>query len=159
MDDLTNIKGIGKATAATLAAAGIDSFAKLAALQPSDDTLLRLAKSSHAAEAWIAAASELARENSGPAPGPSAVLPDTSAEDEFGELAARFPLTAAALEAWRATHDSPPQALRIASKVEGFRRADLAHGTAAVDHPLGDFRLPEQVEALFAEPMLIVELV
>lgn len=46
--------------------------------------------------------------------------------------------------------------LRITSKRAGFRRAGTAHPAATTVYPDGRFT-PEQVEALKAEPMLIVE--
>ena len=49
-------------------------------------------------------------------------------------------------------------ALRIAAKRDGFRRAGIAHPAVATDHPAGRFT-PDQVEALRADPMLVVELV
>jgi len=50
-------------------------------------------------------------------------------------------------------HETP--GLRIASKAEGFRRAGIAHSTTAKDHKPGTFS-PEDVEALKADPMLVV---
>lgn len=46
--------------------------------------------------------------------------------------------------------------LRIASKINGFRRCGKAHPAAAVDHPPGTFS-EKEVEALKAEPMLVVQ--
>jgi len=46
-------------------------------------------------------------------------------------------------------------ALRIAAKAEGFRRAGIAHSLEPTDHKAGTFS-PEQVEALKADPMLVV---
>ncbi|MBN9236077.1 MULTISPECIES: hypothetical protein [Phyllobacteriaceae] len=85
-------------------------------------------------------------------------LPDDAqpAEEAFR---LRFPLLAAALAAWRAAHDAPPSCLRVVSRIDGFRRAGMAHSAVAVLHDLSAFRLPEQVEALLAEPMLTVEFV
>lgn len=60
MDDLTKIKGIGKATAGKLADAGFDSFAKLAAL--TDEELAKLQEAGFAVsdiDAWKTAAAEL----------------------------------------------------------------------------------------------------
>ena len=46
--------------------------------------------------------------------------------------------------------------LRIIAKKPGFRRAGLAHPDHAVDHPASAFT-PEEVAALLAEPMLVVQ--
>ena len=46
--------------------------------------------------------------------------------------------------------------LRITSKRNGFRRAGIAHPAHAVDHPADRFD-EEQIAALLAEPMLVVE--
>lgn len=60
MDDLTKIKGIGKATAAKLSAAGFDSFAKLAALTVEDMVILQEAGSAmFDIGTWKTAAGEL----------------------------------------------------------------------------------------------------
>lgn len=46
--------------------------------------------------------------------------------------------------------------LRITARRDGFRRAGLAHPARPVDHPIETFTA-EQVEALKAEPQLVVE--
>lgn len=46
--------------------------------------------------------------------------------------------------------------LRITAKRDGFRRAGIAHPAQPTDHPL-DSLSDDQVEALKAEPMLVVE--
>lgn len=46
-------------------------------------------------------------------------------------------------------------ALRIAAKAAGFRRAGIAHSLEPTDHKAGAFTV-EQVEALKADPMLVV---
>lgn len=51
-------------------------------------------------------------------------------------------------------HDTP--ALRITAKRAGFRRAGMAHPATATAHPAGTFTA-DQVEALRADPMLVVE--
>jgi len=48
------------------------------------------------------------------------------------------------------------KAVRIISAVDGFRRAEMAHRKEATDHPEGTFT-EEQLEALEAEPNLIVQ--
>lgn len=63
MDDLTTIKGIGKATAKKLADAGIGSFLALAQLHADDAALIAIEKDSGKRAGWIAAAIELANTN------------------------------------------------------------------------------------------------
>nr|WP_295470264.1 HI1506-related protein [Mesorhizobium sp.] len=73
------------------------------------------------------------------------------------EAKAKYPRFFAASEAWRAAHPGVlPTVMRITSKVEGFRRARMAHPKATVDHPIGTFDA-DQTEALLAEPNLKVE--
>lgn len=50
------------------------------------------------------------------------------------------------------------QLIRITAKRHGFRRAGMAHPTTPTEHP-GDRFTAEQLEALRAEPMLVVETV
>lgn len=45
--------------------------------------------------------------------------------------------------------------LRITAKVDGHRRAGIAHPDTAVDHPAGAFD-EQQIAALNADPMLVV---
>lgn len=45
--------------------------------------------------------------------------------------------------------------LRITAKLDGFRRAGIAHSSSAVDHPISTFS-EEQIEALKGEPNLVV---
>jgi hypothetical protein len=54
--------------------------------------------------------------------------------------------------------EAAPPALRIAARRAGFRRAGLAHPAQPVLHPAGTFT-PDQVEALLAETMLMVEII
>lgn len=88
------------------------------------------------------------------------MLAEAMAQDDFES---RFPLTAAALAAWAETREGAVSAselnVRISARREGFWRAGMMHGVQPVDHPISAFRLPEQLEALLAEPMLSVELV
>ncbi|MEI9410715.1 HI1506-related protein [Mesorhizobium salmacidum] len=80
--------------------------------------------------------------------------------DTEAEFRARFPRMSAELDAWKAENgDQLPAGLRIRSKVDGFRRAGIAHSKAPVEHQIGAFKGPEQLEALFAEPNLVVELI
>lgn len=46
--------------------------------------------------------------------------------------------------------------IRVVSKRDGFRRAGLVHRDSPVFHKKKDLT-PEQIEALLAEPMLIVD--
>ncbi|RUY12031.1 hypothetical protein EOA25_04390 [Mesorhizobium sp. M2A.F.Ca.ET.040.01.1.1] len=86
--------------------------------------------------------------------------PDVQAGSADAEFRAEFPRFSAELDAWKAEHgDELPAGLRIKSKVEGFRRGGIAHSKAAVDHPIEAFKSPEQLEAIFAEPKLKVELI
>ncbi|MER9545612.1 HI1506-related protein [Mesorhizobium sp. M0437] len=81
-----------------------------------------------------------------------------TAEDEFRS---KFPRLAAAIDAWQAANaeGDVPTGVRIRSKVDGFRRAGIAHSKAPVEHAMEAFKGPEQLEALFAEPNLVVELI
>lgn len=81
-----------------------------------------------------------------------------TAEDEFRS---KFPRLAAAIDAWQAANadGDVPTGVRIRSKVDGFRRAGIAHSKAPVAHAMEAFKGPEQLEALFAEPNLVVELI
>lgn len=78
-----------------------------------------------------------------PAPAPGAL------EREMGEGWDRF--------ARQAPAAAGPM-LRITSKVEGFRRAGIAHPSRAVPHSGSDFS-DAQLAALFGEPMLVVEVI
>lgn len=49
-----------------------------------------------------------------------------------------------------------PKVYRITSTIPGFRRAGLSHPARAVDHP-ADSLTPEQLDALLAEPRLVVQ--
>lgn len=60
MDDLTKISGIGEATAAKLAAGGIDTFAKLAASSHDQLELLKIPGNAEGHQKLITAAAELA---------------------------------------------------------------------------------------------------
>lgn len=86
---------------------------------------------------------------------------DTAAllDVERAEFRAKFPRLTAAIEAWTASSSAPPKALRVVAKVDGFRRAGMAHPSAATEHPLETFPYPEPLEALFAEPQLTVDFV
>ena len=48
-----------------------------------------------------------------------------------------------------------PVMIRITTKRDGFRRAGVAH-FGSRDYPEGTFT-PEQLDALYAEPMLVVD--
>lgn len=77
-------------------------------------------------------------------------------EEKRAEMRGEFPLLAKAIDAWLSNHDEPPVAVRIASARDGFRRAGMAHSREAVDHPVSAFADPAQLEALLAEPTLVV---
>jgi hypothetical protein len=80
--------------------------------------------------------------------------------DAEAEFRAKFPRFSAEIDAWKAEHgDELPTGLRIKSKVDGFRRGGLAHSKAPVDHQIEAFKSAEQLEAIFAEPNLSVELI
>lgn len=80
-----------------------------------------------------------------------------NADHVADEWVAKYPRLFAASEAWKAAHpDTRPSVIRISAKVEGFRRAGMAHSKAPVDHPLGTFD-PDQLEQLLGEPNLKVE--
>jgi len=80
-------------------------------------------------------------------------------EAAVNEAYAKYPHLFAASEAWRAASpDAPPTSIQIKSKVEGFRRAGVAHSRAPIDHPIGTFDA-DQLEALLAEPKLTVRFV
>jgi len=75
------------------------------------------------------------------------------------EARADHPYLTAAADAWRAEHgNEPPAGLRIAAKRDGFRRAGMRHPKAPVEHDAAGFT-PGQLDALFAEPNLVVEFV
>ncbi|MFH1796271.1 MAG: HI1506-related protein [Pseudomonadota bacterium] len=77
----------------------------------------------------------------------------------MAEALAKYPLFFAASEAWKAAHPGTlPTLIRIASKVEGFRRAGMAHSKAPADHSIFDFD-PDRIEMLLGEPNLKVEFV
>ncbi|SDA39177.1 HI1506-related protein [Mesorhizobium qingshengii] len=78
-----------------------------------------------------------------------------------GEFRSKFPRMAAAIDAWQAASadGDVPSGIRVRSKIDGFRRAGIAHSKAPVEHRMEAFKGPEQLEALFAEPNLVVELI
>lgn len=91
-------------------------------------------------------------------------LAETAAAAVEKNFAEAYPLTNALFEDWRSRHDELPRALRVTSKVDGFRRAGVAHSSKPVDHPLVGLgaeviALPVVIEKLLGEPMLTVELV
>ncbi|TPJ83848.1 hypothetical protein FJ422_16375 [Mesorhizobium sp. B2-6-3] len=81
-----------------------------------------------------------------------------TAENEFRS---KFPRMAAAIDAWQSSSadGEVPSGIRIRSKIDGFRRAGIAHSKEPVEHGMEAFKGPEQLEALFAEPNLVVELI
>lgn len=165
MDDLTQIKGIGKATADKLAAAGVASFAHLADLAPDHSAREEVDIKGE----WIEQAKTLvetappppaetvAPPPAGTAPPPppaGTVAPDATPATGSDDEAANVPVAAA-------TNDTPKPdeaegGIRIAAKRHGFRRCGIAHPSAPVDHPEGRFT-DEQIEILKGEPMLVVQ--
>lgn len=98
----------------------------------------------------------------------SAVAPPKSELEEGGDDAAlfqdlgdRYPLAAAAFEAWRG--DNLPSGVRISALRDGFRRAGIAHTKLPVDHTLESLGPWEvavgKLEQLLAETHLKVELI
>lgn len=87
-EDLTRIKGVGAATAKKLIAAGIASFADLAALNAGEEPLVSIAQSQDQAAGWIAAAAGMA-----PAPADPEGKPLSSDETPEAQLqnGARLP--------------------------------------------------------------------
>lgn len=181
-DDLTIIRGIGEATAKKLAAAGISTFALLAAvtdpLPPALDKLGsadewkwwrkaaqrevdRIAKVSGGASAAAAAdapteaAPATERIETAAAPAPSAGGAGTDPAATAAPASAGADAKPAAEAS--AVGSSWPL-VRITSKREGFRRAGIAHTRDPVDHP-AHLIAQEQLTALCAEPMLTVALV
>ena len=77
--------------------------------------------------------------------------------DSFS-FAQEFPRTADLLGDWRVTEDHDHPVLRVTAKVAGFRRGGIAHPAEPVDHPVGSLK-PHQIEAMLAEPQLVVELI
>lgn len=76
------------------------------------------------------------------------------------EMRKTFPLASAAIDAWRIRHpDAWPQAVRITSSVDGFRRAGMAHPKGAIEHAGSAIFDPARLEQLLAEPKLTVEFV
>lgn len=78
-----------------------------------------------------------------------------------GEFRAKFPRLSAAIDAWQAAcaDGEVPSGIRVRAKIDGFRRAGIAHSKAPVEHRMEAFKGPEHLEALFAEPNLVVELI
>lgn len=68
-DDLTAIKGIGKATAAALTSAGIGTFAELAGVDPASPPEIEATARESAWVSWAAQARVLAVAKPAPAPG------------------------------------------------------------------------------------------
>lgn len=75
---------------------------------------------------------------------------------EKQKFSVAYPHFAKAIDAWQATGAPLPKGVRIVSSVEGFRRGGIAHGRQPADYPLDAFGGPEVLEALFAEPRLVV---
>ncbi|SMH42476.1 hypothetical protein [Mesorhizobium australicum] len=92
-----------------------------------------------------------------PSVGTQSGSPNGMFEEAMEEARAMYPCFFTASETWKAAHPGTlPTIVRISSKIEGFRRADLAHSKAPVDHSIFDFD-PDRLERLLAEPNLRVE--
>ncbi|PTW61425.1 hypothetical protein C8N35_102134 [Breoghania corrubedonensis] len=170
-DDLTRIDGIGLATAKKLAAAGVISFAQVAAFAEAVPEAVAALTSDDHARAWAAQAAtfvsaddgkggeEKATENQ---PGSAGVDETKDAPEErdadggAGNAAGSFTEAPKADKASKASADETP-ALRIkAKRRKGFWRAGVFHPGEAVEHPAGTFTADE-VARLKAEPNLDVE--
>jgi hypothetical protein len=81
--------------------------------------------------------------------------------DAEAEFRAKFPCMSAAFDAWKASNadGDVPTGIRVRSKIDDFRRAGIAHCKAPVEHRMEAFKGLEPMEALFAEPNLVVELI
>lgn len=76
------------------------------------------------------------------------------------DFRASYPNFSVAVDAWQAAgHTAQPSAVRVVSRIEGFRRANIAHSKAPSEYPLESLKLPEQLEQLLGEPNLVVELI
>lgn len=77
------------------------------------------------------------------------------AQDAFRKI---YPHFAAAIDAWQATNEGMPTVVRIRSKREGFRRGGMVHTKALREFAFDGFTSPDQLDVLFGEPVLTVEL-
>lgn len=77
------------------------------------------------------------------------------------EFQAKFPRFFALVDSWQAENGRvQPKAVRVVSKVDGFRRGGIGHPKAPTDHPVGAFvGEPEIIEAWLSEPNLTVKLI
>lgn len=154
MDDLTRIKGVGAATAKKLIAAGVASFADLAALNTGEEPLVSIAQSEDQAAGWIAAAAGMA-----PAPANPQGKPLSSDETPEAQLqdGARLPADGRAGDRQPSqtnTPEPPSEAQVEDGSGNAAAPAQAAIGTAAdwasqigTDSELADF-CPHLTDAL-----------
>lgn len=92
---------------------------------------------------------------------------DTGLQEHAGDYASmtrdeferRFPLSYALLSPFTDSLSAEyPPLLRVTSKRDGFRRGGIAHSSRPIDYRPGEL-LPEQLEAILAEPLLTVEVI
>ncbi len=107
MDDLTKIEGIGPATEKKLQAAGIASFAALAAATPDQLNAARVAGNATDWAGFIAAAASIVANTppAGPATPPAETAPATPPAGELGEPKRSFAETFSASQAMRDAED------------------------------------------------------
>lgn len=153
MDDLTLIKGVGAATAKKLVDAGLDNYAKLAALKPEDEKLLKIAATAEQASGWISGAQSLAIPSN----------PNTSAATGLAEL-----VKSSAHDQAGAAVDTAPADLSASADREGLtgdiievraphprRRAGYSFGPVPVEIDVSELS-EEQMKALMNDPVLII---
>ncbi|WP_422371340.1 HI1506-related protein [Hoeflea sp.] len=155
MDDLTRIKGVGAATAKKLVAAGVASFADLAALNAGEEPLVSIAQSEDQAAGWIAAAAGMAS-----APANAEGKPLSSDETPEAQLqdGARLPADSRVGDRQTLQTNTPPEQPSQGNDQDGSGNAaapaQASVGTAAdwasqieTDSELADF-CPHLTEAL-----------
>ncbi|UVK45364.1 hypothetical protein BPNPMPFG_000894 [Mesorhizobium sp. AR07] len=74
-------------------------------------------------------------------------------------LKAKFPNLLAALEKAHADGVPEPTGLRVVAMREGFWRGGIAHSRAPAVHAFEHFTSAEQLEQIFGESLLVVELI
>ncbi len=79
-------------------------------------------------------------------------------EERTEQYRKQYPRLAAMMDDWNAFGVRRSPVLRITSKVDGFRRAGISHLKTAVEHDTINLT-PVQIEALLAEPNLVVEVI
>ena len=123
MDDLTKIKGIGKATAKRLVDAGIDSFAALAAATPEQfQAVEKLSGEPADWSEWVARANSLA-------PAAAPVNLETASAEQLGDHAARIDAARAKV----AAAGEAAAAAQASGDAEAIEQARLAALAAAAE--------------------------